>query len=77
MKWQLAAFCGASALSIVLWENRLHISVLLLETHPKTQLSFAEFPFYKQTNVHSNIVSVRLFLQKVHLNVHWFACLSV
>ena len=31
----------------------------------------------RQTNVHSNVVSVRLFLQKLRFDVHWFACLLV
>ena len=31
----------------------------------------------RQTNVHvhSNVVSVRLILQKLRFDVHWFACL--
>ena len=33
--------------------------------------SLADFPFYNETNVRSNVVSVRLVLQKLRLNVHW------
>ena len=37
------------------------------------KLSLVEFPFGRQINLHSNVVFVFLAVQKLRLNVHWFA----
>ena len=42
-------------------------------------IEFGRIPIWqanRQTNVHSNVVSVWLFYQELRFGIHWSACLS-